>query len=100
MMLQIQKIVSKQDADSSFRNLISESVVISPRKSSYETSPPHSLSPLKSPSKKDYPFLPQQQYVRLPISVNLLHSISQLKNESNRDLYLLYIFDAFFVVYC
>ena len=80
---------SKHDSD--FRNLISESVISSPRKSSLEASPPSTLSPSpRSPSKKgeQLTFLPQQQYVRLPISLSLLHSISQLKHEPKHDLYL------------
>eukprot|EP00026_Physarum_polycephalum_P000161 Phypoly_transcript_00161.p1 GENE.Phypoly_transcript_00161~~Phypoly_transcript_00161.p1 ORF type:complete len:2059 (-),score=306.68 Phypoly_transcript_00161:106-6282(-) len=91
---------TKINAD--FRHLISESVILtSPRKPSTEatspTSPPSPslLSPpssssniLKSPTKKDSgTFLPQQQYVRVPISISLLHSISQLKGETNRTLY-------------
>lgn len=71
-----------------FRNLISESVIItSPRKSPQDS---QTLSPpfTKKSPKKDFTFLPQQQYVRIPISLSLLHSIANLKNESNRELYL------------
>jgi hypothetical protein len=88
---------SPTKGDQDFRQLISESVILtSPRKHFSEAAspPPQVLSPAfvsnvgKSPSKKDLGiFLPQQQYVRVPISISLLHAISQLKTETNGPLY-------------